>query len=195
MQMRKLFLSIAKRFVPFEVFAGHWKALSDYRHTPAKPDWVARAAVVLLPLATGIVMWRTGGTLPAPAALVAGMALLAGGLLSAFSQLSASRLKLSDRAGEAIRGDGSRRDHLDETAAHLLVAAYMAALTAVQLVIGMNVSSNGAGAITGWLAWTASATAVNVALVFFIALPRLYVGYASVNGVRKELDGTHSNYR
>lgn len=193
--VKRLFLVVVKRFIPVEVFAGHWKSLADYRGTLVKPDWVARGAVVLVPIIVGTIMWLTGGTLTAPAALLAGMALLAGGLLSAFSQLSALRLKLSDRVDQNLKGDAARRDHLDETAAHLLVAAYMAGLTAVELVVGMNVATNGEGAIFGPLAWLASATAVNVALVFFIALPRLYVGYASVNSVRKELDGTHSNYR
>lgn len=193
--MGRLFLIIAKRIVPVEVFSAHWKALADYRRTPVTPDWIARFAVVLIPAIVFVVMWGTSGSLTAPAALLTGMALLAGGLLSAFSQLSALRLKLSDRLDKAIKGDSARRDHLDETAAHLLVAAYMAALTAVLLVIGMNVSTNAHGALTGLLAWSAASTSVHVALVFFIALPRLYVGYASVNGVRKELDGTHSNYR
>ena len=103
--MGRLFLIIAKRIVPVEVFSAHWKALADYRRTPVTPDWIARFAVVLIPAIVFVVMWGTSGSLTAPAALLTGMALLAGGLLSAFipSKLARSWQALDLQPGRLLR--------------------------------------------------------------------------------------------
>ncbi|MHA7145484.1 hypothetical protein ACX80U_12275 [Arthrobacter sp. TmT3-37] len=181
------------RLIPIEVFRGHWKGLSDYRTTPTKPDVVARIFVTVVPLGAFIAMMFTHGSISAPAGLLSGMALLAGGLLSAFGQLSSLRLKLTDRADDFALSEQGNRDFLDETAAHLLVAAYMAGVTAILLVLGMNFSTDHEGAIVGFLAALAALTGAHVAAVFLLALPRLYVAYTTINGVRLELSGTHSN--
>src|SRR3546814_17289338 len=92
-----------------------------------------------------------GGTLAAPGALLSGVALLAGGFLAAFAQLSNLRIKLTERMRDLPDADRIDRDALDETASHLLVSSYLSAVTAVILVLGMNFGTNaqGAGRETG----------------------------------------------
>ncbi|MGP5219397.1 hypothetical protein [Arthrobacter rhombi] len=140
-------------------------------------------------------MLFTGGGLASPDALLSAMSLLAGGLIAAFALLASWRDRLTDRADSFSTSERLERDHLDETAAHLLVAAYGSAISAVLLVIGMNFSQGQGGELTGPIAALAAAAATFVVLVFLIALPRLYSSYVQLNGVRKELSGLHSGTR
>lgn len=180
-----------RRFFPIELFRGHWKALSDYRSAQPAPDRVARLLLIGLPLVSGGTFLVFGGSLAAPGSLLSGVALLAGGFLAAFGQISTLRLRLTDRADRFPDAEAIDRSALDETAAHLLVASFMSAITALFLVLAMNFSASDAGAVSGPLAGVALACATYVLLVFVIALPRLYAAYVTMNSVRPELSGTH----
>jgi ABC-type multidrug transport system fused ATPase/permease subunit len=179
------------RFIPTQLFRGHWRALSDYRVSPSAPDRTARSLVVGVPLLLGIIFFITNSQIAAPGALLSGVALLAGGFLSAFGQIASIRLRLTDRAERFSTVDQSSRDALDETTAHLLVASYMSAVSAFILVLGMNFGVDSAGRIQGIFAALGVASSAYVFMVFLIAIPRLYVAYTVINSVREELNGTH----
>jgi hypothetical protein len=179
------------RLLPTSLIRGHWKSLTFYRDDEPRPDYVARVIVLGVPLATGVLMFVFGARLFAPAALLSGLALLAGGLLAAFGQLSSLRLRLTERMVSEDDGQRTDRDYLDETAAHLLLAAYGAAVTAAVLVVGMNFGLDKHGVLTGGWAAIATALAAWVVVLFLIALPRLYTAYVSINSVRDALNGTH----
>src|SRR5690606_1640975 len=114
------------RLIPTAVLRAQWKALADYRSDPSRPDWFTRTVVFGLPLVAGVVVFLTKTAIEEPGALLSGLALLAGGLLASFAQLSDLRLRLTDRATERPSSERTDRDSLDETAAHILVSSYMA---------------------------------------------------------------------
>ena len=186
---------MSSRFIPIEVFRGHWKGLSDYRSKKPVADNLTRAGLIALPVAAGISIIVFDGSLAAPGSLLAGVALLAGGFLASFGQISSLRLRLTDRAIDYKDVEQVDRDALDETAAHLLVASFMSALTALSLVLGMNLGADAKGAVGGVWAAIAVALATHVLLVFIIAVPRLYTAYVNINRVRPELSGTHRDHR
>ncbi|WP_375404862.1 hypothetical protein [uncultured Amnibacterium sp.] len=186
---------MSSRLVPTQVFRAHWKALSDYRGDKIVPDRTTRTLVVAMPVVAGVLFGLLGGRLGAPDALLAAVSLLAGGFLAAFSQVATFRARLTERAEMMPDAERADRDSLDETAAHLLVAAYMSGITALVLVIATNVSEDKHGGVVGWWGALAVATGLHVLIVFAIAIPRLYNAYAHTNGVRKELSGTHRGRR
>jgi hypothetical protein len=180
-----------ERLLPTSVFRAHWKGLSFYRDDVIRADVVTRSVLVVAPITVGVGMWWLNGRLLAPTAILAGLALLAGGLVAAFGQLSTLRLRLTERMSDESDGQRTDRDFLDETAAHLLAAAYGAAVTAAVLVAGMNFALDTDGALVGPWAAVATAMASWVVLVFLIAIPRMYEAYAGLNKVRDALNGTH----
>jgi len=180
-----------ERLLPVALFRAHWKGLSFYRDDAARADIATRVVLVALPVISGIAMWVLAGRLLAPAAVLTGLALLAGGLVAAFGQLSTLRLRLTERMTDEHDGQRTDRDFLDETAAHLLTAAYGAAVTAAVLALGMNFALDAEGALTGSWAAVATALAAWVVLVFLVAIPRMYEAYANINKVRDVLSGTH----
>lgn len=182
------------RLIPITVFRAHWKALSDYR-SPGKPrpDWVTRAVVLGLPAVVVVLSFRAGLELRSPEGLLAALALLAGGFLTAFTHLSSVRMRLADREevwGEAERVD---RDSIDETSAHLLAASYLSGVAAALLVLGFNFGGTEDGNIGGVWAALASGAMTYVLLLFLVTLPRLYNAYALYANVRHELNGTHKD--
>jgi hypothetical protein len=190
------------RLLPVEVVRGHWRGLSDYRTDTVTADVITRLVLVGASIGTGLAMWLVpGAAIRQPGPLLAGVALFAGSLLAAFGQLSTLRLKLTDldKAADvakdlqpyeaAPRSNPHTRDFLDETAAHLLLASYLSAVTAAMLVLGSSVFPRSDGSICGPLAGAIGATSTYVFVLFLIALPRLYVAYTTINVVRKQLSG------
>src|SRR3546814_8671 len=178
------------RLIPAELFRGHWKALSDYRTKKPIADRLTRGVLLVVPLVAGGCMVIFGGTLAAPGALLSGVALLAGGFLAAFAQISNLRIKLTERMRDLPDAERIDRDALDETASHLLVSSYLSAVTAVILVLGMNFGTNAQGAVQGWWGALVVAPAVYVLLTFLVSIPRLYSAYVTYNSVRPEFGGT-----
>lgn len=174
-------------FIP--VLRGHWKGLTDGRYTPPRPDVVARLSL-LVPVAVFVLMLLKGGRLSTPGALLTGVALLAGGMLSAFTHLSTLRLKVKEWVGssEASRYE-VEKGMLDETAAHLLTGSLLCALDAASLVIGMNVSVTRAGHLYGFWAALAAAISSYVLIIFVLLVPRLYSAYVEMNDVHPDLNG------
>lgn len=177
------------RFNIMPVLRGHWKGLTDRRYVPRRADILARLSL-LLPVAVFFLMWRRDGQLAAPAPLLTGVALLMGGMLSAFTHLSVLRLKVTEWSSS---GGDSRweveRGMLDETAAHLLAGALLCAFDAAVLAVGMNVSVTKSGHLCGFWAAAAAALSSYILLIFIFIVPRLYSAYVDLNGVSAELNG------
>jgi hypothetical protein len=135
-------------------------------------------------------MWLKGGRLSAPGALLTGVALLAGGMLSAFTHLSTLRLKMKEWVGgsEVSRYE-VEKGMLDETAAHLLTGSLLCAFDAAALVVGMNVSVTKEGHLFGFWAALAASISSYVMIVFVFLVPRLYSAYIEMNDVSSSLNG------
>lgn len=174
-------------FIP--VLRGHWKGLTDGRYTPPRPDFFARMAP-LIPITIFLLMWIKKGHLSTPGALLTGVALLAGGMLSAFTHLSTLRLKIKEWAGtsEASRYE-VEKGMLDETAAHLLTGSLLCAFDVASLVIGMNVSVTKEGHLYGFWAALSAAISSYVLVIFIFLIPRLYSAYVEINDVSPDLNG------
>ncbi|MFB7862231.1 hypothetical protein [Streptomyces sp. NPDC056069] len=180
---------MSERFNVLPVLRGHWKGLTDGRYRERRADVIARLSLLLPLTIFGLMLWR-GGHLAAPAALLTGVALMAGGMLSAFTHLSTLRLKITDwdKPGTASRFE-VERDMLDETAAHLLTGSLLCALNAAVLVIGMNVGVTKTGQLCGFWAAMAAALSSYVLIVFIFVIPRLYSAYVQMNNVSGALSG------
>ncbi|KND26018.1 hypothetical protein IQ63_37875 [Streptomyces acidiscabies] len=174
-------------FIP--VLRGHWKGLTDGRYAPPRPDVLARLAL-LIPAIVFLLMWLKKGNLSTPSALLTGIALLAGGMLSAFTHLSTLRLKLKEwvDASEASRYE-VEKGMLDETAAHLLTGSLLCAFDVASLVIGMNVSMTKEGHLYGFWAALSAAISSYVLVIFTLLVPRLYSAYVEINDVSPDLNG------
>ncbi|MFS0701967.1 hypothetical protein AB6N24_18520 [Cellulomonas sp. 179-A 4D5 NHS] len=182
------------RLLPTDIFRAHWKALSDYRGATTVPDYPTRAVLLGAPLLATALSFKFGFELRLPEGALAALALLAGGFLTAFTHLSSVRLRLTER--EPAWGDAERfdRDAIDETCAHLLVAAYMSGVATGWLLLGMNFGA-GAGTgddmIVGFWAAIEAGLLVYVVVLFLITLPRLYQAYLTYAHVRDALNGAH----
>jgi len=107
-------------FSPWDLFRGHTKGLSDYRSPTekAKLDRRTRAVLVVVPVLVGALIWIFHGKIASPGALLAGVSLLAGGFLTAFTHLSTLRIRLTERREAWERSSDStgtawmRRQHI-----------------------------------------------------------------------------------
>ncbi|MET9928623.1 MULTISPECIES: hypothetical protein [unclassified Streptomyces] len=177
------------RFNVAPIFRGHWKGLTNGQYLSYRPDVLARL-IMLLPIALFVFLLIRGATLSAPSALLTGAALLAGGMLSAFTHLSTLRLKITEWDGESGESRfGAEREMLDETAAHLLAGSLACILDAASLVVGMNLGLDSKGRLVGFWAAVSSGISFYVLLIFILILPRLYSAYVEINGVIGRLSG------
>lgn len=181
---------MSARLSPVGLFRGHWKSLTDVRKHRDSGDWITRGVLLLavLCLPAG---WLWDWSIRAPQPILAGVSLLAGALVGSFGQINTLRLKLTDRDGDDAAATQIDRDALDESAAHLLTAALLSAVTAVLLVLGINLSTDSSAnpAVTGFWAAPAIACGAYAVITFFIAVPRLYGAYVQVNNVSSRVSG------
>lgn len=173
------------------VFRGQWKGLTqggtrDRDHPSA--DWAARIVLYGAPVVVFLVVLLRGGQLRAPEALLTGVAILTGGLLTVFGALATYRLRLGE-VETYDPGSANDRDGLDESVAHLLSAALACVIDAVVLVVGLNLSPDDATSITGIPAAIAAGVSTYVALIFVIAIQRLYTAYTVISRVPDHLNG------
>jgi hypothetical protein len=183
-----------ERFNPLPLLRGHWRGLtvdSLDGTTTAGRDVAARLVFIIVPVSLTVLAHQLGWRLNAPGSLLSGVALLAGGLLASFGQLTDFRQRLFDSM--AFEGDGEALDRnmIDETVAHLLLAAFLCGVDAVLLVIGMNMSRAGTN-VDGVMAAAITGVSSYVALLFLVAVPRLYVAYSTYNNVSRHISGTRS---
>lgn len=176
------------RLNPWPILRGHLKGLSRGDRAGRAPDVASRIAVGAA-LLLCVPAWIWSWTLAAPEALLAGVALLAGALLSAFGFLATARLRLQDRDPRAGTGTQRAKDLLDEAVAHLLAATLACLVDAVVLVVGMNLADHPDHPLTGWTAAGAIALSGYIATVFLILVTRLYSGYVDAVRPRDQLNG------
>lgn len=171
------------------IIVGQWRGLSKGLPPNIKPDWLSRVIVFLGPLALLAVSLVFSWNVVAPTALLSGAALLAGGLLSAFSYLSTLRMKVTEWSEDSPERWQTERAMLDETAAHLLAAVTSCIILAVLLVAGMNTSQLPQNVFGGVLAAVCYAVGSYIVLIFLVCIPRLYNAYTELNQVSNELSG------
>ena len=82
------------------VLRGHWKGLSNGARDGHHPDWLARI-ILATPAGLFVVIWGLKGSFAAPTPILAAVALLAGGMLTAFTHLSTLRMKITELVDEA----------------------------------------------------------------------------------------------
>ncbi len=176
------------RFGLGPIFRAHWKGLTNGTGPSSKPDWTARFVLIIAPIgiASSALLW--GWQLSQPAPLLAGVSLLAGGLLGAFAQLSSLRLKVSEWPEHEDDRWLVERELIDETAAHLLLAAMLCPIDATLLVAATSATRAGQNVSTGWTA-AILAVSMYIVLIFIICIPRLYSAYVQINSVSDHLNG------
>jgi hypothetical protein len=132
-----------------------------------------------------LLAWRFS----APSAVLSGVALLMGGLLSTAGVLSTLRLKLTDR-DESHRAAEEAKRNLDEAVPHVLTAALGCLTSAIVIIIAMNFPVAAAEAtINRGFSCVIAVTLTFVAVLFVATIIRLYAAYVQVNRVPKQLDG------
>lgn len=154
------------RFSVTSVLRAHWKGLSkpsEEGHRP-EPDRIARLVLALVPLLTGIATFGLGVKLSSPpGTLVAALSLLTGTLLTVFAQLSTLRLKLTEWFEKDDVGSRGDKDAIDESVAHVLVAALLSLVATVVTVAGIVLEDSQSPVLQGIVA------AVVIALITYVS--------------------------
>ena len=198
------------RFNLVPIVKGHWKSLANVNklgeHVGA--DVVTRSVLGVLSVGAAVWVYLADVAFAAPAALLSGFALLSGVLLSVFAQLASMRIRLTD-SNDSSNRTRVLKDSLDESVAHVLVAALLGLLASMTIVISMAMyeppvpaATAGLAAetgrspdpeIVGWPAVVVAGIAAYEALLLVMVIGRLYSAYTRVNDVSPELDGHKSN--
>lgn len=193
------------------IVKGHWKSLANVNklgeHVGA--DVVTRSILGVLSVGAATWVYLADVAFAAPAALLSGFALLSGVLLSVFAQLASMRTRLTD-SNDSSNRTRVLKDSLDESVAHVLIAALLGLLASVTIVVSMAmhepptpqaiagvavapVPSPGPE-IMGWPAVVVAAIATYEVLLLIMVIGRLYSAYTRVNDVSPKLDGYKSNH-
>jgi hypothetical protein len=180
------------RFNPAPLFRGHWRGLSmDNRDGTAvvAKDVAARAIFTVVPVGLAITAFTLHWKLKSGSDLLGGVALLAGGLLAAFGQLTSWRQRMFDSMTYEGDAEASDRNMIDESVAHLLLASFMCGVDAALIVIGLNVAKR-PDQIGGVLGALIIGVSSHILLLFLTSVPRLYSAYANYNKVSRHISGT-----
>lgn len=187
------------RFSPLPVVRAHLLALTkrDYSSTTVTArgyDWVALIALILIPSLVGAVAWLLSWRLATVDALLEGSALLVGGLIAGFAQIAAWRDRLTAAAQKEGIAGVSKRDSLDESVAHTLMAVYAAVVLTVLLAIDANVlaGSGAKGEVTPLSQLLSSLTLASSAyltLLVLLVLANLWSAYSDNNDVPTRMGG------
>jgi hypothetical protein len=171
---------------------GHWRGLTvdgGEGTTVSAKDVIARGVFFMVPLVLMGFAYFDHWHLKATGPLLSGVSLLAGGLLASFGQLTSFRQRLFESMAFEGDGEATDRNMVDETVAHLLLAAFLCGIDAIILVVGLNTSKDGS-TVGGVVAVLAIGVSSYIALLFFVAVPRLYIAYATYNKVSRHISGT-----
>jgi hypothetical protein len=141
------------------------------------PDLTARIVLTFLPAGLGVASYWQGWKLVDPGSISAASALIAGILFAAFTQLATLRERLEDRS-EPI--DDLTRRHFRETAAHLMVGAFAAAVEAVILVGASGIRNHPDEKLATIPTSIVLAIGCYVFLVFTMSVRRMYSAYLRV---------------
>lgn len=173
-------------FVP--ILRGHWKGLTLGNQVGNVPDRGVRL-VLLLALALVVPAYIFDWTLAAPEALLAAVAILAGGLLTGFGFLAMVRVRLQDRDPRAGTASQRAKDLLDESVGHLMAAMLACLVDATVLALGVNMAAGADEPLGGVAAALAIGLSAYVAVSFLLLLTRLYATYVDAVKVRPALSG------
>lgn len=152
--------------------------------------WAKIVAILLVLAAIVVCSLVFGWTIRSSDGLIAGIAIFAGGFLTAFTHLSGVRRTLDARHGQQGGAESPERDLVDISVTRLLGATLVSAATAAVLVVGTSVATDDEGRVTGVFAaatWAGSALSL---VLFFSAVPALYSAYVQMNTVDPGLDGS-----
>lgn len=173
------------RMNPMPVLRAHARTLADGSST----DWAARVIMWAIPVGVGTTAYVLQWRFSAPSAVLSGVALLMGGLLSTAGVLSTLRLKLTDR-DESHREARDAKRNLDEAVPHVLTAALACLTSAIIIIVAMNFPlAAGDPTLNRGFSCVIAAALTFVAALFVATIIRLYAAYVQVNRVPKELDG------
>ncbi|MGW8593187.1 hypothetical protein ACWGLC_15970 [Dietzia sp. NPDC055877] len=179
------------RFNFFPIFIGLWRGLSGPGTSggAGPADWVARAILVVPPIAALVLFAVLDGSVAAPGAVLSGLALLSGTLLAVYAQLAGLRLRLTDREYPTYR-ETMLKDSLDENVAHILAAVLIGLANCVVIVTGMSaMGSDGERVLTGYPAAVVAGLGLFEMLILLMTVTSLYSAYTSSNDVHESLDG------
>lgn len=152
--------------------------------------WAKIVAILLVLAAMVVCSLVFGWTIRSSDGLIAGIAIFAGGFLTAFTHLSGVRRTLDARHGQQGAAEHPERDLVDVAVTRLLGATLVSAATAAILVVGTSVAVDDQGRVMGVFAaatWAGSALSL---VLFFSAVPALYSAYVQMNAVDPDLDGS-----
>lgn len=174
------------RFNVGPLLRDHVRSTWDLRYE--RPDWVARFALLGVPVVAGAVSWVIGWEIGRPEFLAPVAGLLSGALFGAVGQLFSIRARIADSV--SLSSNGRLRSHFRESVSGLLLASLSSLLLALlSAVLALfTASSSGVDPITGLIAtWRhqvlLAGTAVCVFLVsftlilFWKMIRRLYTSY------------------
>ncbi|MCU1406241.1 MAG: hypothetical protein JWQ43_2544 [Glaciihabitans sp.] len=181
------------RFSLSDLVVGFMKVLRNRNSLPSKPDHAARSVLLLAPFVVGIAVLHWDVHIQAPATLLTGIAILAGGFLTAFTHISTLRLRLTERQVKQEDSEMDDRDLIDEIATLLLVAAFVSMVTAATLVVAMNWVEE--DFLYQWAAAAVAGLGTEVFALFLLTIPRLYNAYLQINKVRPALNGANRSKR
>lgn len=152
--------------------------------------WAKIVALVVILAAIVVCSLVFGWTIRSSDGLIAGIAIFAGGFLTAFTHLSAVRRTLDARHAQQEAAERPERDLVDIAVTRLLGATLVSATTAAVLVVGTSVATDDQDRVMGLFAaatWAGSALSL---MLFFSAVPALYSAYVQMNVVDPGLDGS-----
>lgn len=182
----------SNRFSAAAIWNAHIKGLRnrDFRAASlnSATDRLALGVLYGLPLVLGGVAYLLGAKLAGADGLLAAAGILAGALFMAFTQVAAWRDRYTERQKERHEAELVQRYSLDETVAHILMAAYGCFLLAVLVIVGANFT-DAEDRIVGPMAGIVIVVGSYVLLLMLIIMPRLYAAYVVTHGVPRDLSG------
>jgi hypothetical protein len=153
-------------------------------------DLFARSVLYGLPIVLGALAFWRDAAVAAVDGLLAASGVLAGGLFMAFTQVAAWRDRYTERLQARENAERPQRYSLDETVAHILMAAYGCFALVVIVLVGANFTDKH-GDMVGIPAALAITVGTYVLLLMLIIIPKLYAAYAITHFVDREMSGLH----
>lgn len=184
------------RLLPLDLLRGHLKVIAERDESGRQPKpWIRSvlvAFIYVLPVVLGLITATTNTTVHAPGGLLASTSLVSIGALSAFTQLSSLRQKLTERSKAYEVAEAADRSMMDESATHLLMCAMAAMLSAASIVCGMLWSDQQNAEYSGFMAGVSICLTAWTGTILWIAMPRLYTTYVQHHEVPCHLSGKHT---